>query len=193
MKILSSPPFSCRPNITRHFDIASFSFRFYAVRDIAEGEEMTTAYCKLRCPTEERQACLQPYRFTCTCAACKNSVYSDKLRKIIAEPDYTYALRFDPTFGPLLQKAGFTNTNEPTRDQFIRKTRLQIAMLEREGLESDLYYLGHLSLLCLALDQEEHKEEVEALKAKVALFETAKGENTDSLGGKLDLPFDGRG
>ncbi|KAF8146866.1 hypothetical protein K438DRAFT_1689322 [Mycena galopus ATCC 62051] len=69
-KEISRANHSCSPNTTAHFDIVTFSYQLYAVRNIAQGEELTIAYAGLSLPAEIRQSKLEPYGFRCTCSAC---------------------------------------------------------------------------------------------------------------------------
>ncbi|KAJ7125153.1 hypothetical protein C8R44DRAFT_980376 [Mycena epipterygia] len=59
---------SCSPNTATMFDMASFSFRLYAVRDIAAKT-------------------LEPYGFRCTCRACRDPRTSDPRRATIRRMD----------------------------------------------------------------------------------------------------------
>ncbi|KAJ7686553.1 hypothetical protein B0H17DRAFT_1332780 [Mycena rosella] len=63
---------SCCPNTTALFDMPSFSFRLFALRDIASGEELTYPYIDVTAPAAERQKALEPYGFRCTCPACRD-------------------------------------------------------------------------------------------------------------------------
>ncbi|KAJ7072777.1 hypothetical protein C8F01DRAFT_957368, partial [Mycena amicta] len=71
---------SCSPNTQRFFDKTTFSWRLYAVRDIADGEELTFMYSALYKPAAERKTVLDQYHFTCTCAACMDAPSSDARR-----------------------------------------------------------------------------------------------------------------
>ncbi|KAJ7270069.1 hypothetical protein B0H12DRAFT_1009152 [Mycena haematopus] len=73
---------SCSPNTLAHFDVVTFSFQLFAVRDIAEGEELTLTYTGLNLPAEMRQSNLEPYGFRCTCSACCTPSTSDVQREI---------------------------------------------------------------------------------------------------------------
>ncbi|KAJ6497560.1 hypothetical protein C8R45DRAFT_865430 [Mycena sanguinolenta] len=72
---------SCSPNTTAHFDVVTFSFQLFAVREITAGEELTLTYTGLEAPAEKRQSNLEPYGFRCTCSACATSSTSDALRE----------------------------------------------------------------------------------------------------------------
>ncbi|KAJ7211798.1 hypothetical protein B0H12DRAFT_1276660 [Mycena haematopus] len=66
------------------FDMPSFSYRLYAVRDIPAGEELTYCYVDVEVPTAERQKSLEPYGFVCTCPACTDP--SSDARRASLEP-----------------------------------------------------------------------------------------------------------
>ncbi|RPD54918.1 SET domain-containing protein [Lentinus tigrinus ALCF2SS1-7] len=62
---------SCEPNITNYWDANGHQITFWAVRDIAEGEELCICYGTLLANRAERRAKLQSYfRFVCNCVAC---------------------------------------------------------------------------------------------------------------------------
>ncbi|KAJ6589940.1 hypothetical protein DFH09DRAFT_1140480 [Mycena vulgaris] len=71
---------SCSPNTVTYFDIPTFSYQLFAVRDIVKGEELTLAYTSPQSVTKERQSSLEPYGFQCTCAACREPFESDARR-----------------------------------------------------------------------------------------------------------------
>ncbi|KAJ7366465.1 hypothetical protein DFH08DRAFT_1071955 [Mycena albidolilacea] len=73
------------PNTSTHFDKASFSYRLYAVRDIAADEELTFTYVDSEPPAAERNKELKPYGFVCTCPACTDAPASDARRATIKE------------------------------------------------------------------------------------------------------------
>ncbi|KAJ7716515.1 hypothetical protein B0H16DRAFT_1388840, partial [Mycena metata] len=74
---------SCSPNTAPRFNMSSFSYRLYALRDIAEGEELTFQYTDVSQPAAQRNERLRPYGFICDCAACKDATASDARRKKI--------------------------------------------------------------------------------------------------------------
>ncbi|KAJ7716516.1 hypothetical protein B0H16DRAFT_456014 [Mycena metata] len=71
---------SCSPNTSTSFDLASLSYRLYAVRDIVAGEELTYQYTNVEVPASERRQVLKGYDFVCACAACKDAPASDVRR-----------------------------------------------------------------------------------------------------------------
>ncbi|KAJ7886625.1 hypothetical protein B0H14DRAFT_2498516 [Mycena olivaceomarginata] len=79
-KEISRVNHSCIPNTTAHFDITSFSFQLFAVRDIEADEELTISYVATTDTTKERQTNLESYGFQCSCAACLAPSESDATR-----------------------------------------------------------------------------------------------------------------
>ncbi|KAJ7898809.1 hypothetical protein B0H14DRAFT_3852944 [Mycena olivaceomarginata] len=65
---------------TARFDITSFSFQLFAVRDIEAEEELTISYVATTDTTKERQTNLESYGFQCSCAACLAPSESDATR-----------------------------------------------------------------------------------------------------------------
>ncbi|KAJ7243715.1 hypothetical protein C8J57DRAFT_60118 [Mycena rebaudengoi] len=123
-KDISRMNHSCSPNTVSRWDLLSFSFQLFAVRDIAVNEELTYSYTDVLQPTAERHAGLKSYGFVCTCAACTDALASDARRAAIS------------AFNAPLEQV-----NTPTDlDGLITKYRAQIARLEREGLEVTLAY-----------------------------------------------------
>ncbi|KAJ7099542.1 hypothetical protein B0H15DRAFT_771246 [Mycena belliarum] len=74
---------SCCPNTGAGFNMASFSYRLWALCDIAPGEELTLSYTDVTAPAAERQKALEPYGFQCTCRACQDPRTSDARRSTI--------------------------------------------------------------------------------------------------------------
>ncbi|KAJ7290259.1 hypothetical protein C8J57DRAFT_1114289, partial [Mycena rebaudengoi] len=127
---------SCSPNATLQFYMPSFSYRLFAVRDIAAGEELTVTYTYLDCPAAERHAKLKNFRFTCTCASCTDVAASDARRARLLPDD---------TQSPFhAHMALWMRNHYLPRDWLLRVARVQLALLEREGLE-------HLPLHAAAL------------------------------------------
>ncbi|KAJ7125162.1 hypothetical protein C8R44DRAFT_549832, partial [Mycena epipterygia] len=69
-KYISRLNHSCSPNTAPHFDVLSFSYQLFAVRDIAKDEELTFRYADDLCSAAERNTALKPYAFVCRCTAC---------------------------------------------------------------------------------------------------------------------------
>ncbi|KAK7061310.1 ER lumen protein-retaining receptor [Favolaschia claudopus] len=82
-EVMSRLNHSCSANTCPRFDLPSFSFRLYAVRDIAEGEELTYSYVDPLASAAQRQQGLRPYDLVCTCAACTDPATSDPRRAAI--------------------------------------------------------------------------------------------------------------
>ncbi|KAJ7218296.1 hypothetical protein C8J57DRAFT_1395150 [Mycena rebaudengoi] len=149
-KNISRVNHSCSPNTKPHFDIPSFSFRLFAVRDIAKSEELTLCYTDILRPAAERNSYLKPYGFVCTCAACKAATTSDARRTAIAA--------FDPS-----AEARKTLTNH---EGLIEKCRAQMALIEDEGLESLDAYRDAATTLLEAYNRKGDKLGAQMLKEK---------------------------
>ncbi|KAJ7575640.1 hypothetical protein C8J56DRAFT_410128 [Mycena floridula] len=78
---------SCTPNSGYDWDAASFSIKFWAIRDVEEGEEITYSYvrCGIAASSAVRQKALEPYGFRCTCTACLNPEVSDARRRTVTQ------------------------------------------------------------------------------------------------------------
>ncbi|KAF7362275.1 Aldehyde dehydrogenase [Mycena venus] len=129
---------SCSPNTAPRFHLPSFSWRLYAVRNIAEGEELTFQYITVDCPAAKRQQALKPYDFVCTCPACTDPAASDPRRAAISA--------FDAAHSGML-------TSSFLDDALIAKCRTQIDLIVREGLEHLLLHFDVVKLLmqgCIA-------------------------------------------
>lgn len=63
----------CRPNSAFYFDNKTMRVYISAVRDIAQGEEITIAYRDMKASRAERQAAIAHYGFRCTCSHCSMS------------------------------------------------------------------------------------------------------------------------
>ncbi|KAF7295989.1 ER lumen protein-retaining receptor [Mycena kentingensis (nom. inval.)] len=119
-ELLSRLNHSCSPNTQPKFDLESFSFTLYAVRDIPEGDELTFQYIEAPKTTAERNKSLRPYGFQCSCSAC-NDPTSDTRRALVG--------KFSPTVS-----AWVHNRTLPD-DWLINKCTELIELLETEGLE----------------------------------------------------------
>ena len=62
---------SCMPNAYYSWNSSIERVTLHAVKDIAEGEEITISYCSAYHTLEERKHELEPYVFTCRCPACQ--------------------------------------------------------------------------------------------------------------------------
>ncbi|KAF7351083.1 SET domain-containing protein [Mycena sanguinolenta] len=116
----------------------SFSYRLYAVRDIAEGEELTYQYTDAVQSAAKRQTELKPYDFVCTCPACKDPSKSDPRRAAIAK---FYAANIGMLTSSFLD------------DALLAKCRKQIELIVCEGLEHHTVYFHIVKLLmegCIA-------------------------------------------
>ncbi|KAI0367359.1 SET domain-containing protein [Pilatotrama ljubarskyi] len=114
---------SCRPNVHHWWDFVRQRLILRAERDIAAGEELTTAYTDILESRDERRAQLQEhYNFDCCCVAC--SLTSRELRK--SDLRATVAARL---YDQIAQCGGVPVVG-------IRKVREKQApkLLEEEGL-----------------------------------------------------------
>ena len=68
---LSRANHSCSPSANFYFSSETFTAQVLAMRNIAEGEEITISYCGVVTPFKERQAAIQRAgNFTCACEVC---------------------------------------------------------------------------------------------------------------------------
>ncbi|KAJ7287122.1 hypothetical protein C8J57DRAFT_1652923, partial [Mycena rebaudengoi] len=121
---------SCSPNVMLCFDKPSLSFKLFAVRDIAKGEELTRSYTPIEIPAKERQEQLAQYGFACTCGACSDAKVSDARRMKIKEAK--------PYVFPW-----FMTPSQPD-DWLIKRNLELIALIEEEGLQSSGMYADAL-------------------------------------------------
>ncbi|KAF7297914.1 SET domain-containing protein [Mycena chlorophos] len=122
---------SCTPNTEPSFSLPQLAYRLYAVRDIAEGEELTWRYTDSLAPKAERDESHKPYGFTCDCPVCTDVEHiaeSDARRLAIS--------KFDPT-SAIMEWAG----NPSLPDNWIVKKCLeQLILLEKENLQHCYLY-----------------------------------------------------
>ncbi|KAH6910333.1 hypothetical protein BKA70DRAFT_121354 [Coprinopsis sp. MPI-PUGE-AT-0042] len=79
---------SCGPNAAYRWDLSSSSATLYALRDIADGEEITITYADPLQTRDDRLKKLEPdYRFTCDCPWCS---FSDPLDQEKSDSTRTY-------------------------------------------------------------------------------------------------------
>ncbi|KAF8178680.1 hypothetical protein K438DRAFT_1604790 [Mycena galopus ATCC 62051] len=123
---------SCSPNTAPRFHMPSFSYRLYAVRDIAAGEELTYQYTDAGRPAAVRQAALKSYAFVCKCPACTDAPASDPRRAAISA--------FSAAHAGML-------TTDFLDDHLIGKCRTQFDLIVREGLEHILLHFDVVKLL----------------------------------------------
>ncbi|KAF7289262.1 Aldehyde dehydrogenase [Mycena indigotica] len=118
---------SCSPNTQPRFDFATFAHQLYAVRDIAEGEELTLQYVDILVNKTERAENLKPYAVVCTCTACtENPRESDKRRSAIAS---------------FMPSVPVWAVNRQLSDDWLIKKSLQILeFIEKEKVEHVAMY-----------------------------------------------------
>ncbi|KAI0628550.1 SET domain-containing protein [Trametes polyzona] len=81
---------SCEPNVNHYWSEEQQKVTFWALRDIAEGEELLIAYCELFADRSARRARLRKlFRFECACVACSRTgselQASDERRTTLAQ------------------------------------------------------------------------------------------------------------
>ncbi|KAJ3556355.1 hypothetical protein NM688_g2075 [Phlebia brevispora] len=86
--VLSRANHACTPCANYFFSFTNFTGQLWALRDIAEGEEITISYCDLAEPKETRQTYLRDqFFFDCTCATCslpnEEAKQSDARRRML--------------------------------------------------------------------------------------------------------------
>ncbi|KAJ6593425.1 hypothetical protein B0H19DRAFT_917505 [Mycena capillaripes] len=112
---------SCAPNTVPHFDMPSFSYRLYAVRDITAGEELTFQYTGVAPGAAERNEALKPYDFVCSCLACTFAGPSDVRRAAIS--------------GFIPNVLIWAVNNALSDDWLLKKCASQLALIVIEGLQ----------------------------------------------------------
>ncbi|KAF9024824.1 SET domain-containing protein [Hymenopellis radicata] len=137
--VLSRINHSCGPNTTRHFDMKTFALKLYAVRNIKEGEEITTSYCELDIPTSQRQKSLAPYGFQCACPHCCDPSSDARRARIRKE--------FDSSVNAERLSMWLENTRLPD-DLLIKETEEALKVMEREGMTGSAYYSANLMHMC---------------------------------------------
>ncbi|KAJ6593480.1 hypothetical protein B0H19DRAFT_1365554 [Mycena capillaripes] len=120
-KYISRLNHSCSPNTQPLFDEVSLSYRLWAVRDIAAGEELTFQYIDVVCDAATRNEALKPYAFVCTCPSCTDAPASDARRAAIEA--------FTPTVSIWAVDRKLSN------DWLVEKCAEKIALIETEGLQ----------------------------------------------------------
>ncbi|KAJ7125164.1 hypothetical protein C8R44DRAFT_914822 [Mycena epipterygia] len=114
---------SCSPNTAPRFDMLSFSYQLFAVRDIAKDEELTFQYTGVDCSAANRNTVLKSYAFVCTCTACLDAPASDARRAAIV------------AFNPAVQAWAFKAERKLADDWLLDRCRKHLALIVREGLE----------------------------------------------------------
>ncbi|KAJ7653818.1 hypothetical protein B0H17DRAFT_957150 [Mycena rosella] len=112
---------SCSPNTSARFDMLSFSYQLFAVRDIAKSEELTYQYTPINCSAAERNKALVPYGFVCACTACTNASTSDPRRAAIE------------AFRPVVTE--WVYDNALADDWLLIKCREHLELIMLEGME----------------------------------------------------------
>ncbi|KAL0959204.1 hypothetical protein HGRIS_014483 [Hohenbuehelia grisea] len=153
--VLSRVNHSCSPNLSRVWDMPSFSMVVYASQDIPAGSELCISYISPSItPASARQTQLAPYGFSCTCAACvgPRSAASDALRARMH--------KMAPNVDAMI-RAWATNRSLPD-DHLLKKALEDLAAVESEGLQQmtvfhDLLFLVYRCYVVLG-DEENIKK-----------------------------------
>ncbi|KAK0207347.1 hypothetical protein IW262DRAFT_1282168 [Armillaria fumosa] len=153
---------SCSPNVCRDWNTASFSMQIRAVRDIEEGEELTTTYCGILNPAAERQTDLAPYDFRCTCAACSDPSKSDVKRQGFS--------RRPVLVSPFVGKG-------KAKGDWLDPALKMLAEMEEEGVQASLYYKVTLYQLVMACVYMADKDKALMYGRKLAAISRARGES----------------
>ncbi|KAJ7641084.1 hypothetical protein FB45DRAFT_1021860 [Roridomyces roridus] len=142
-KMISRFNHSCSPNVTAKWNMITFSFHVFAVRNIAADEELTLQYIPIELSTAERNEQLKPYDFVCTCRSCKDPE-SDARRAELNR-------RCPPT---IIIPAWLTRKSSLADSHILNECRQQMDILEREGMESVVRCFNVSAagfLVCLAM------------------------------------------
>ena len=119
---------SCRPNAGNWWSEDSETRIIFSATDIREGEEVTVSYIPLLKTTEDRQARLQQYGFTCSCSTCQSGE-GDKTRvKILEMLD-----SLEPKLHAASQK---NDTNEKLMENALKLIELVEREIDRLSGES---------------------------------------------------------
>nr|GAT49083.1 predicted protein [Mycena chlorophos] len=125
---------SCSPNTQPIFSRTQFAYNLYAVRDVAEGEELTWQYTPTLQPQAERAEACAAYGFICDCPFCtaapERIAQSDARRQAIDG--------FDPIDA---QREWAANSSLVLPDEWlVERCLAQLALLEKEGLQHCRWY-----------------------------------------------------
>ncbi|KAK0488433.1 hypothetical protein IW261DRAFT_1439334 [Armillaria novae-zelandiae] len=156
---------SCSPNVCRKWNTASFSMQIRAVRDIKEGEELTTAYCAILHPAAERQTDLAAYGFRCTCAACSDPSKSDVKREGFS--------RRPVLVSPFVGKG-------KAKGDWLDPALNMLSEMEEEGVQASLYYKATLYQLVMACVYMADKDKALVYGRKLVALSKARGESMDA-------------
>ncbi|KAF7297891.1 SET domain-containing protein [Mycena chlorophos] len=125
---------SCSPNTQPIFSRTQFAYNLYAVRDVAEGEELTWQYTPTLQPQAERAEACAAYGFICDCPFCtadpERIAQSDARRQAIDG--------FDPIDA---QREWAASSSSVLPDEWlVERCLAQLALLEKEGLQHCRWY-----------------------------------------------------
>ncbi|KAJ7641082.1 hypothetical protein FB45DRAFT_738553 [Roridomyces roridus] len=130
----------CSPNVRTDWSMITFSFKVFAVCDVAADEELTYLYTSIEGSTAQRNEDLKPYDFVCTCRSCKDPK-SDARRAYLEQS------------GPPSIPLWLFDDAPQASATLLEECRRQMAIIEREGMEAVYRYYEVLSagfVVCVA-------------------------------------------
>ncbi|KAJ3768923.1 hypothetical protein FB446DRAFT_649562 [Lentinula raphanica] len=136
--VLSQMNHSCRPNVERYWDMASFSMQLRASRKIARDEELTVTFINPLEPYAVRQKQLSLFDIKCSCPTCKNPKIGDMRRK-----QFLKGIPTSDDFADWIRDVTLPS------DHIIKRALVQITLLEDDGLENSTYYQDCLTQIML--------------------------------------------
>nr|GAT51523.1 predicted protein [Mycena chlorophos] len=125
---------SCSPNTQATYSRVQFAFNIYAVRNIAQGEELTFQYFNTLVPAKERAELCKPYGFKCDCPFCAGDA------EHVAESNARRATIREFSLSLLHWQQKWTTDPSLPDDWLVRQCLEQLVLLEKEDLQCcDLY------------------------------------------------------
>lgn len=153
---------SCSPSTTRFWTMDSFCMQLRAMRDVKEGEEITTQYCTTLDTAADRQKELQRYGFQCTCRSCTDYKTSDPLR-----------LQCRKTHSPMDSDGTQWSFDLPT-SVTLKPWLESKAIHEKEGLETTEGYLYSVFMLMKIYAAKGDVENTKLYAKKIAALRLAR-------------------
>jgi Cupin-like domain/SET domain len=147
---------SCNPNMIVLFKRRSFGrlhplvAHCVALRDIAEGEELTISYIENDRPYDERQLALASYGFTCRCTKCERESSSQNqsaafIRKTISPEENLFGSDDDEEAIAVPSAAGGESSDDADEEEMRGERELE-QLLERLESRSNHSQFGSLPL-----------------------------------------------
>ncbi|TFK45062.1 hypothetical protein BDQ12DRAFT_674044 [Crucibulum laeve] len=145
---------SCGPNAAHKWNLATMSSTLYAVRPIANGEEITNTYADPTDSRAKRMAHLQEhYGFTCDCPSCL--LHSTATEQKIAQSDIARELlrtwfSLHPSFSKWLSDPCLPD------DFVISSHKYALELIEQEGIQGmEGPFLEEIAMCYAVLGQKE--------------------------------------